>query len=373
MGFDRILLRITIMNNQEENNISNGLKLMFSGGGTLGPVTPLLAIINEIKKNHPQDEIFWVSTFTGIENDFLKSKNIKIFQIHSAKLRRYISVYNFIDFFNFIRALFESYKIIKKINPDIIISVGGYVSVAPVIIGKILGKKVLIHQQDIRVGLANKLMKPFADIVTVTFQEQLKYFAKKAILTGNPCRFSEDEILNLSKEKILEKYNFSKNKQILLILGGSSGALNLNNKIYKSLDELLEKFQVIHSTGENKNQNIEKKDYYQYNFLDEKLLDFMFISDIVVSRAGMATLTELSMFSKCAIIAPLLGHQQDNAKYFYDKGAVDNSDLNNLTEKIFLLYENKDKRKQLEQNIKKIMPHDSVFKIIDIIYGFKKG
>ncbi len=345
------------------------MKLMFSGGGTLGPVTPLVAIINEIKKNHDNDEIFWVSTKNGIENNYLNLRGIKTHQISSAKLRRYISIYNLLDIFNFIKSLFESYKIIKKLNPDIIISAGAYVSVPIVIVGKLMKKKILIHQQDVYIGLANKLMKPFADIITVTFPEQLKYFGKHAILTGNPCRFKSDEIYNLSKDKILEKYNFEKDKPILLILGGSSGALNLNKVIYDNLDMLLQKFQIIHSTGENKNLNIEKQYYYQYKFLDKELLDFMFVSDIIVSRAGMATLTELSYLSKASIIVPLPGHQEENVKYFEKHEAVDNSELKNLTEKIFLLYENKEKKLSLEKNINRIMPHDSAEKIISKIYG----
>ncbi|HNV97422.1 MAG TPA: UDP-N-acetylglucosamine--N-acetylmuramyl-(pentapeptide) pyrophosphoryl-undecaprenol N-acetylglucosamine transferase [bacterium] len=344
------------------------MKLMFTGGGTLGPVNPLLAIIEEIKKNHGDDEIFWISTKNGIENNYLNSYGIKTHQISAAKLRRYLSIYNVLDVFIFIKSLFESYKIIKKINPDIIISAGAYVSVPVVIMGKLLKKKILIHQQDVWIGLANRIMKFFSDIITVTFESQLKYFGNRAILTGNPSRFKINDIDNLSKDLILEKYNFNK-KPILLILGGSSGAMNLNNEIYNSLDRLLQKFQVIHSTGENKNHKIEKKDYYQYEFLDKELLDFMFVADIVVSRAGMATLTELSLLKKTLIIVPLPGHQEENAKYFEKYGAVDNSDLKNLTEKIFLLHENENKKLSLQKNINKIMPHDSVEKIIAHIYG----
>lgn len=344
------------------------MKLLFTGGGTLGPVTPLLAIIDEIKKTHENDEIFWISTRNGIENNYLSSRGIKTYQIKSAKLRRYLSIYNFLDIFVFIKSLFDSYKLIKKIKPDIIISAGAYVSVPVVIVGKLMNRRILIHQQDVYIGLANRIMKFFADIITVTFESQLKYFGKKAILTGNPTRFKISDI-NLSKEELFEKYNFNKSKPILLILGGSSGALNLNNEIYDSLDKLLEKFQVIHSTGENKNNKIVKKDYYQYGFLDKELLDFMFISDIVVSRAGMATLTELSLLSKVSIIVPLLGHQEENAKYFEKYGAVDKSDLKNLTEKIFLLHENKSKKLLFSQNINKIMLHDSVTKIMNEIYG----
>ncbi|HNZ86361.1 MAG TPA: UDP-N-acetylglucosamine--N-acetylmuramyl-(pentapeptide) pyrophosphoryl-undecaprenol N-acetylglucosamine transferase [bacterium] len=344
------------------------MRLLFSGGGTLGPVTPLVAIINEIRKNHKNDEIFWVSTKNGIENNYLNTRGIKTHQISSAKLRRYVSIYNILDIFNFTKALFESYRIIKKINPDIIISAGAYVSVPLVIMGRLMNKKILIHQQDVRIGLANKIMKFFADKITVTFPEQLQYFGENAVLTGNPSRFTGVDILNLSKEKIKEKYCFN-SKPILLILGGSSGALTLNDKIYQDLDKLIQVFQVIHSTGENKNYIVKKQDYYQYSFLDKELLEFMFLADIIVSRAGMATLSELSFLSKASIIVPLPGHQEENAKYFAQHEAVDNSELNNLTENIFSLHKNQNKKSLLEKNINNIMPHDSIKRIIFEIYG----
>ncbi len=345
------------------------MKLLFSGGGTLGPVTPLIAIIDEIKKSHSKDEIFWVSTKNGKENEFLRKLDIKIYSIASAKLRRYLSVQNIFDVFRFIKSLFESYKIIKKIKPDIIISAGGYVSVAPVIVGRLLKIKIFIHQQDIQIGLANKIMSFFADTITVSFEEQLRKFKNKNVFfTGNPCRFTKNEIEKLNKESLLLKHNLKKDKPIVLILGGSSGAESLNNAIYNSIDKLAKKCQIIHVTGTNKGSEIESDDYMQIEFLKEEAIEFFYLSDIIISRAGLGTLTELSSMEKCSIIVPLLGHQEKNAEYFYKKNAVEIANSENFIEKLFELLNNRDKQIELGKNIKKMMPNNSSQKIIEKIY-----
>ena len=352
------------------NSKIDNMKLMFSGGGTLGPVTPLVAIINKIKKIHPQDEIFWVSTKNGIENKFLNNLGIKTFPISSAKFRRYFSLKNFSDIYNFKKAIFESRKLLKKINPDIVISAGGFVSVPLVWVAKIFGKKIFIHQQDVKIGLANKLMFPFADKITVSFEEHLQKFKKdKAIFTGNPCRFNVDSIKNLNKQKIVEKYNFNPDIPIVLILGGSSGASDLNNIIYRNIDKLTEKCQIIHITGSGKHKSIKNENYYQYEFIENEILDFMFVSDIVVSRAGLGTLTELSFLKKCAILVPLKGHQELNAKYFFEKNAVELANEDNLIEYIFMLLENDLKRDSLQKNISSVMPKDATENITNIIYS----
>ncbi|MDD3284621.1 MAG: UDP-N-acetylglucosamine--N-acetylmuramyl-(pentapeptide) pyrophosphoryl-undecaprenol N-acetylglucosamine transferase [Patescibacteria group bacterium] len=350
--------------------MNKSFKLMFSGGGTLGPVTPLVAIINKIKKIHLNDEIFWVSTINGIENKFLNNLGIKTYQISSAKFRRYFSLKNFSDIYNFKKAILQSHKLLKKMSPDIVISAGGFVSVPLVIVSKILGKKILVHQQDVKIGLANKLMFPFADKITVTFEDHLQKFKKdKAIFTGNPCRFDIEILKNLDKQKIIEKYNFNPELKIVLILGGSSGANDLNEVIYQNIDKLTEKYQIIHVTGNGKHKIIKNENYYQYEFIEKETLDFMFVSDLVVSRSGLGTLTELSFLEKCAILLPLKGHQELNAKYFLDKNAVELANEQNLIEYIFMLLENKLKRETLSRNISSIMPKDATENIIDIIYS----
>jgi UDP-N-acetylglucosamine--N-acetylmuramyl-(pentapeptide) pyrophosphoryl-undecaprenol N-acetylglucosamine transferase len=346
------------------------MKILFSGGGTLGSVTPLLAIIDSIQRNHPKDEIFWVTTKDGVEKNFLDKYDMKKYTMTSAKLRRYFSWQNFVDIFKFIKSFFDAYKILKETDPDIIISAGAYVSVPLAIVGKMMSKKVLIHQQDIKVGLANKIMSFFANRITLSFWDSgTRFSSKKICLTGNPSRFNRKQIESLKREDLLEKYNFKKNKPILLILGGSSGSEELNNVIYNSLDRLTNQYQVIHATGISKDKKIDRENYYQYNFLDKELLHFMFLASIVVSRAGFATLTELSYLSKCCIIVPLKGHQELNAGYFYKEKAVELCDSEHLLSTISKLSKNKSKRDSLIEHMDHIMPKNAVKKIVNRIYG----
>ncbi len=344
------------------------MKLLFSGGGTLGPVTPLVSIIEKIQKNRVGDEIFWISTVGGKENIFLKDLGIKIYPIHAAKLRRYISSENFLDIFVFIKSLFVSFYLIKKINPDIIISAGGYVSVPLVIVGKLLKKKIHIHQQDIQIGLANKIMSYFADVITVSFKEQLENFKNKNIyFTGNPCRFTSEQINSLKKEDIIKKYNLKEDKKIVLVLGGSSGANSLNEVIYNSINLLISRCQLIHITGFDKGNPMDNDDYLQMEFLKDEAIELMFASDIVVSRSGLATLTELSALKKATITIPLSGHQELNAKYFSEKNAVELVSYDNLVEKVCMLLDDEKRRELLSNNIYSIFPHNSTDKIIKYI------
>ena len=347
------------------------MKILFSGGGTLGSVTPLLAIIDNIKENHPQDEIFWVTTKDGLENQFL-SEDVKVYSISSAKLRRYFSFRNFIDIFSFVKALFQSYVIIKKISPDVIISAGAYVSVPLIIIGRLMKKKILIHQQDIKVGLANRIMSFFADKITISFKESMTRFKNRNIyLTGNPCRFIQEQVDKLDRKFLLNKYRLKQDKPIILVLGGSSGSYELNTVIYKSVKRLCSRFQILHVTGVDKNKKIRLKDYHQFEFLAKEMLDLMFLANIIVSRAGLATLTELSFLGKCSIVVPLKGHQEINSGYFYEKKAIELCNSDNLIEIIFKLSKNKDKRNLLKENISKIMLKNGIENIIKRIYEFK--
>lgn len=355
----------------DKDNIK-GIRLLFSGGGTLGPVTPLIAIIEKIKKDRPQDEIFWISTKRGVENEFLKKLDIKIYPISCAKLRRYISIQNFFDIFKFIYSLFVSYFLLQKIKPNIVITAGGYVSVPIVIIAKLLKIKILVHQQDIQIGLANKIMSRFANIITVSFKEHINKFKNKNIIyTGNPCRFTEYEISKLNKQELLEKYNLKSDKPVLLIIGGSSGAESLNKSIYNSIEELAKYCQIIHVTGLDKGSALSSDDYMQIEFLKDEAIEFMYLADIIVSRAGLATLTELSSLGQCAIIVPIRGHQEINAEYFYEKNAVELANTLNIVQKIKNLLKDERRQNELRNNIKNIMPHNSTEKIIDKIYEFK--
>jgi len=390
------------------------MKIILSGGGTGGSVAPLLAIAEELKFKKNDAEFLWIGTKKGIEKKMVqnfsfasarikktqieRNNTIQYKSISSGKMRRYFSFKNFIDPFLIKLGFFQSLWIIFKFNPDIILTAGGFVAVPVVWAGWILRKPVLIHQQDIEVGLANKLMTPFASIITVSLEESLKNFkSKKAktYFTGNAIRQKISKFPLLKKERIegwgddprLAKegiggvFNLENNLPTLLILGGGTGALSLNTFFIQILSELTKFCQIIHITGKDKTKNhISKKKkeilkrYHLHEFLNN-IEDAYGAADIIITRAGMGVLSELAVLEKPAIIIPIPdGHQEDNAAYFTDKEAGILLKQDELEKKaldtIKNLLSNKEKMEKLSKNIGKIMPKDGAGKIAELILNY---
>lgn len=354
-------------------------KIILTGGGTLGSVVPLIAVYQELlKKGFPKENFLWVGTIKGPEQKFIEDHNIKFESINSGKFRRYFAWQNFFDFFYFIIGFIEAIGIIIRFKPDLVISAGSFVSVPLVWAARMFGKKITIHQQDIRPGLANKIMSAAADKITVTFEKSTNDFDKdKVVWLGNPVR-EEIKIIK-GKELRIENYkefNLDKDKPVLLILGGGTGAMSLNRVITESSPKLLEFCQVLHLTGRNKNL-MEKKEmpegYQAFEFLDNDLPLALKIADLVISRAGMSALTELSYLAKPTIIIPIPdSHQEDNAEYFSDRQAVIYLKQNDLTEKKLIdtvneLLNSKEKREQLGNNFKNLLKQGADEKFVKII------
>jgi len=237
-----------------------------------------------------------------------------------------------------------------------------------------LGIPILIHQQDLLPGLANKICAPFATAISVTFSENLNdYSKKKTFLTGNPVR------KQLRKEKesrgeLLEKLNLKSEKPILLIVGGGTGAQAINDFVWNNLDDLTEMCQVVHLTGKGKSKEIQKVDYRQFEYLKEDLIDYYFVTDLALSRAGLSFLTELSFLKKATIVVPIPdSHQEKNAEYFADKGAVTYLKQKELgsgkvISEIKDLLKNDEKRKKMTENMHNVFGDFSGNKIVDKIF-----
>lgn len=360
--------------------MANKTKIILTGGGTLGSVMPLIAIYQELlKQGNSGDNFLWVGTLNGPEKDFIEKYGIKFRAINSGKLRRYFSFKNFLDIFYLLIGFIESLVIIADFKPGLIISAGSFVSVPVVWAARFLGKKIIIHQQDFRPGLANKIMAAAADKITVTFKKSLTNFNEvKTILVGNPVR---EEIIKIKDQRPkiadYQYFGFNENKPVLLILGGGTGALTLNKLINEALPELLNVCQIIHLTGKGKgifNQDINQKGYYVKELLNEELIKAYQIANLVISRAGMATLTELSYLGKPTIVIPLPDtHQEDNVEYFAKQNAVIYLKQSELTIDYLLksikgLLENKSEREKLGMNFKKIMnkrANENFLKVVD--------
>jgi UDP-N-acetylglucosamine--N-acetylmuramyl-(pentapeptide) pyrophosphoryl-undecaprenol N-acetylglucosamine transferase len=350
-----------------ENKKQEKIKILLTGGGTGGSVSPLLAVAEELN-NLPTPpyqggglEFSWVGTKRGVEREMVEKAGIKFIAIPSGKLRRYLSVKNFLDPFKIIAGFFKSLFIILEFRPSLIMTAGAFVSVPVVWAGWLLRVPVLVHQQDVRPGLANKLMAPFANTITVAFEKSLKYFGKKAVWTGNPIQLTITNY-QLSIEKVYKEFELNKDLPTVLIVGGGTGAEAINKLVWGSLDELRKICQIIHIVGKDKSKKLEVKNYKSFEFLDhKKVMEIMQVADLVVSRAGLGFLTEISSLAKPAILIPFSdSHQEDNARIFGEKNGVIILNQNKLTPEIFIskikdLLNNKKLLKELGNNAGKVM------------------
>ena len=350
----------------------------------MGSVTPLLAVAEELKKRESSAEFLWIGTKTGPEKKVVESFNIKFTSVPAGKLRRYFSGWNFLMPFLLVAGFFKSFWLIFKFKPQMILSAGGFVAVPVIWAGWILRVPSLVHQEDLRPGLANKLTARFAKIITVTFPESLKYFSH-AVVTGNPAR---QEIFSGSRERAAGNFNLEKDLPTIFILGGGTGAMSLNKTVVAAARELVKFCQVIHMTGgrvdeslraEIENIKRETARYHSVEFLEKDLQDAFAAADLVISRAGMATLTELALLGKPTVLIPIFGsHQEDNAYYFKKQNAVALWDERNLTPENFSaaieeLLNNKVELESLGRNIKGIMSGDAAQRIAEeILRGIRK-
>lgn len=336
------------------------MKVLIVAGGTAGHIIPALEVAKELQKIDKKIEILFVTTRSRKDLEIIKNSGFRIKKIFSGKWRRYFSLKNFTDFFLNIFGFFESLFIILNFKPDIIFSKGGYVSLPVCLAGEIFRKKIIIHESDLVLGLANRLCLPFSSKLAVSYP--LEFYKKinpqKLVFTGNPIR----------KLSIKKKLNSQIDKKTLLVIGGSQGARKINYTILEILDELLDKVNIIHLVGsldfekvKNKKEELlkEKKDnYYIFpNVFDlEEYNRILNESDIVISRAGAGAISELAFMMKPVIFIPLPGHQEKNAEFLEENKAaivINNDDLtsNILKEKILMLLDNPELMNELEKNI----------------------
>ena len=223
-------------------------RIILTGGGTAGHVTPNIALIPELEKRGY--EIHYIGSKEGIEKDLIAKYDIPYYGISSGKLRRYFDLKNFTDPFRIMKGFAEALKIIKDVKPDIVFSKGGFVTVP--VVRAAHQKKVpcVLHESDISPGLANKLCIPSADVICANFPETLSHLPEnKAELTGSPIR---SELFSGDKKKGLDFCGFNKEKPVILVIGGSLGSVKVNEAVREILPDLLEKYQIIHLCGKGK-------------------------------------------------------------------------------------------------------------------------
>lgn len=332
-------------------NLNKNL-VFFTGGGTAGHIYPGLAVADELKalasSNNKELKICWIGCSKGMDRNIVekalgpdgKPTADKFYGIPSGKLRRYLSLKNLTDLFRIAGGFFAAFHILRKAKPALLFSKGGFVSVPPCLAAHLLHIPVYTHECDFTLGLANRLNFKSADFMFVSYEETKKRLSaadqKRVIVSGNPVRpvfYQTDaakgfEFLGIDKDK--------KTKPLLLVLGGSSGARQVNELVFDNIDFLCQNFIVVHQTGllnadDNRSASLAQKypqDYKPYNFIYEQMPDVLACSDVILSRAGANSIWEAAVLLKPMVLVPLCGSgtrgdQVDNAEFFKSRGAAE--------------------------------------------------
>lgn len=347
-------------------------KIILTGGGTAGHVTPNLALCPELEKNG--FEISYIGSYNGMEKGLVEKAGIPYYGISSGKLRRYFDLKNFTDPFRVIKGYFEARHLMKTLKPDVVFSKGGFVAVPVVIAANLAGIPVISHESDMTPGLANKLSLAFCTKICCNFPETIKYLPEdKAVLTGCPIR---EELLTGNRESGLKLTGFNNSKPVLLIMGGSLGSVKVNQAVRSILPDLLKDYQIVHLCGKgNLDETLTSMPgYVQYEYMSDPLKHLFAMADIIISRAGANAICELLALQKPALLIPLSaaasrGDQILNAQSFKKQGFSDVLEEENLTGKtlyqaVTSLYQ---KRESYIQAMKNSNQSNAVLRIVSLI------
>ena len=353
-------------------NVTMGKKIVLTGGGTAGHVTPNMALIPKLREL--EYDIIYMGSYDGIEKRLMEDFDIPYYGIATGKFRRYFDPKNFSDPFRVIKGMREARKYLKEIKPDVLFSKGGFVSVPVVRAAASLGIPCIIHESDMTPGLANKLCIPVAKKVCCNFPETFSQLpTSKAVLTGSPIR---KELASGDKEAAYRLCGFDNTKPVIMVVGGSLGSAAINQAVSDVLPELLKDFQVVHLCGREKVDNLllTKQGYKQFEYVKSEMKDIFAMADIVISRAGANAISEILALKKPNILIPLpssssRGDQLLNAKSYESQGfsiVIDEDDLTNklFLEKIQELYFN---RFTYIDAMKKSSQRDAIGTIIGLI------
>lgn len=352
-------------------------KIVLTGGGSAGHVTPNLALLPYLKeKNY---EIHYIGSYDGIEREMLSHyPEILYHPIRTGKLRRYLSAKNLTDPFRVIAGCGDAKKIMKEIRPDVLFSKGGFVSVPAVLAAHGAKIPVITHESDMTPGLANKIIKPFAARICVTFPETLQYVPDgKGIVVGTPIR---DMLFHGDAAKARRMLAFSDNaRECILVMGGSLGARAINEAVRANLGALCEKYNVIHLCGK---KNLAPQEeiaayagsYRQFEFVSDELPDLLAFATCIISRAGSNAIHEFAALHKPMLLIPLplsasRGDQILNAKSFEKRGLalvlgeekMDNAAFLEAVKTLFL------RKKELKAALEKEPAINATNKIVEII------
>ena len=352
------------------------MKILLSGGGTLGPVTPLLAMVEIFRTKYPEAEFLWVATEKGPEIEIVSTYKIKTVVIASGKLRRYLSLWNIFDLIKIAIGFFQSLRLLWCFNPEVVISAGAFVSVPLHYAAWWMGIPTWIHQQDAQIGLANRLMSPIAKRITVALEETGYHFARrKTRWLGNPVR--QDLFLgNFVSARL--KFNLTTNLPVVFVTGGGTGSLRVNQLVVEALPHLDGFCEIIHLSGRERPQELTDHAnqhfswYHAYQFFTTEMKDAYAVADIIISRAGFGTMSEIAALGKPAIFIPKPGHQEQNARSLEHENAAlvlheKTTTGLSLAKAVRTLIENKSAAAQMGVTFQKILPPARPADILQIL------
>lgn len=358
------------------------LHILYSGGGTLGSVTPLLAVHDVLNKKYEPYSAVWVGTKHGPERAVVEETGLRYVPMISGKFRRYASLKNVIDLFRIGAACVQALILLGKERPDICITAGGYVSVPLHLAARIKRIPTWVHQQDVVVGLANVIMAKHAHVVTTALKQTVKKFpGKQAKWIGNPVR---EQMLYGDAEKAKKAFGLTGERPVVLVLGGGTGAAQVNDLIIDALPELDGHCEVVHVYGpERQRTRIQSTDrdytwYHPFPFLGLDLRHAYAAADVVVSRAGFGTLSELAALKKPVILIPKPGHQDDNAAALLQTDAAivlsgEHAHGEALARNVLALLASTERKRQLGEHIHASIPRPKAEQIIRIVRTLLQG
>jgi len=364
------------------------MRVIIAGGGTGGHLFPGMAIAEELKRREDKTEVIFIGTEHGIEARIIPREGYPIKFLRAEGFVGVSVLRKIKAALKMLLSIFDSYGIIKAVSPDIVIGVGGYASVGPVLAASMMSVPAMIVEQNSVPGLANKLLGKFVGAIGVTYQESISFFPRaRTFFTGNPIR---SRILTGNRDAAYDIFSLERDKFTVFIFGGSSGARNINRAVVDSfnhMQELKEKVQFLHQTGDKDFEHV-RESYRKWGFRGTvtpfiyQMAEAYAVADIVISRAGATTLAELTAIGKSAILIPYpyaAGHHQElNAGKLLELKAarmILDHELTGevLAENIRELYENSDLRQEMERQSRSVGRPDAAQKIVDVAISLIKN
>jgi UDP-N-acetylglucosamine--N-acetylmuramyl-(pentapeptide) pyrophosphoryl-undecaprenol N-acetylglucosamine transferase len=313
-----------------ESSDEQKIKIAFTGGGTGGHIYPALALAQELIEKY-NAVVFYIGSARGMDKSIVEGAGIRFYGIATGKLRRYFSLKNISDIYNIIKGFLQAKNILKKERPALLFSKGGFVSVPPVFAAASLSIPVWTHESDFSPGLATRINALAADRIYISYQQTLEFFKregqKKTVYAGNPVR---EIFREASAQRGRDFLKVDTNKKILLVLGGSQGAKEINDLVRECLTELVKYFYVVHQTGEvleGKENPPPSRSYMPAAYIKDELPDILAAASLVIGRSGAGTVWEAAATGRPMLLIPLCGSgtrgdQVENARYFVEKGAA---------------------------------------------------